>query len=93
MGIGLGKKFYTAGFGKLAESMYYLRSILLKLFQGSTGDRKTDLKCSSIFPDQIQHHFIGRQIGFLSDPLDDLTVLVVIIIVMIISNIKKPVGP
>ncbi len=91
MCISLCQKLHLTRFRQSLKAFKYLGRIKLELLHGHTGDGESDLELLLVLMDQLQHQFIGRQVTLLCHFPENGFIGVIIVIVMIISNIKKTV--
>ncbi len=88
-----GDKFHTTRCCKLAEAVYHFRDILCKLIQCCTRNRIAYLEPFSEFIDQLKHHAVCRQITLFCHPPDNMPVLIIIVVIVVLADVEKPVGP
>src|SRR5574344_192270 len=91
MVICLAEEFHAAGVGKLAEAVDYLRSIAVKLLECGSRDREGYLELPLVLLDGFKQKLVHREVAFLRNSLEDGSVGKIIIIMRILTYIKKPV--
>jgi len=88
----LSNEFYISGSGKRFKAIKHIRSILFKLVDCSSRYREANLKGRPKLIYQIEQYLVHGDVAFISHPPHDKTVLLLIIILMIGTNIEKTVG-
>jgi hypothetical protein len=78
---------------KPLETVEDIRPVLLKLIDDSARDGIGNMEISPVTPDQIQHDPVGGEITFFGDFMDDLSVFLLVLIMMVMIDIEKSIVP